>query len=129
MAQQTVLREYPDALIRAAWVWIRMMKYDDEDAALRGASKVDRDPRIRQFWDPDRRIGSAVATSLGGKPQRVAWDMYLFYDQGATWDDGPPAPFDWVHQLTGTDWASMNHYFRGDDLGVALRAIMTRLVE
>lgn len=129
MAQQAVLREHPDVRFRAAWVWIRMLKYDDEDAARRGASKVDRDPRIRQFWDPERRIGSAVATSLGGRPRRVAWDVYLVYDRGAVWRDGLPAPFDWAHQMTGTDWASMDHYFHGDNLGAALRAIMARLVE
>ncbi len=128
MAQQAVLRDYPHADIRAAWVWIRMLAYDDEDAARRGASKVDRDPRVHQFWDPERRIGSAVAHSLGGRPRRVAWDIYLFYDGTQSWDDTPPAPFDWAHQMTGTDWADPARYHHGDDLLAALRVITARLV-
>ena len=35
---------------------------------------------------------------LGG-PGGYAWDTYLVFSIGVTWDEAPPLPSDWVHQL------------------------------
>jgi hypothetical protein len=108
-------------------VWINMLAYDERDAAQRAAVKMDRDPRLRQFYDPGRRAGTAIARGLGADEPAVAWDAYLLYAPGATWENAPPVPFDWAHQLTASRWADRRRYYQGDDLMAALRAIMGRL--
>ena len=104
-----------------------MLAYDARDTAQRAADKMDRDPRLRQFYDPGRRAGIAIARGLGGDERAVAWDAYLLYAPGATWEDAPPVPFDWAHQLTASRWADHGRYHHGEDLIAALRAIMGRL--
>src|SRR5437867_1686699 len=99
----------------------------DDEAAARAAAPLVTDMRARHFFDADRRVGEAVARSLGtqGAAGQTAWDMYLFYDPAARWaqrrgaasgrlrNDGhdgtappaAPAPADWLHQLRGRAWA------------------------
>jgi len=31
---------------------------------------------------------------------RDAWDVYLIYGQGSRWEDEPPKPDFWMHQLS-----------------------------
>ena len=51
-------------------------------------------------WDPERRLGQLYARTL--KLRVPAWDVYLLYASGGTWDGNelPQATF-WMHQLTG----------------------------
>ncbi len=53
---------------------------------------------------------------------RVAWDVYLVYPPGATWDDDPPVPAAWRHQLGDSSWADAAHYRTGEALFADLRA-------
>jgi hypothetical protein len=53
----------------------------------------------------------------------VAWDIYLFYEAGSRWIDGPPAPAHFAHQLPGES----AHFRTGDDLVRELREAMKRL--
>ncbi len=98
-----------------------MLPADDLPAARRAATGFD-DPRIRQFFDPYRQVGSAIAAALGW-PDRIAWDVYLFYPSGAVWLDWPPAPAAWLHQLSA-NWADPSRRCRDDDLVRKLRETM-----
>jgi len=98
-----------------------MLSEDTEAEAQRSALIID-DPRVRQFHDPARRSGQAIAASLGWKDY-VAWDIYLFYEAGSRWLDGPPAPAHFAHQLP----RESAHFRTGDDLVRELREAMKRL--
>ena len=92
-----------------------MLAADDEDAARRSASLVT-GQRVRQFYDPARLAGQAIARSLGAAG-RIAWDTYLCYSPDSAWHAEPPKQFDWVHQLGGRNgWADISRHHRGDDL-------------
>ena len=56
------------------------------------------DLRLEVTWEP--YLSRAYAPVLE-VPR--AWDVYMLYRPGVTWDDAPPAPDFWMHQLTGGD--------------------------
>src|SRR5216117_1476563 len=103
-----------------------MLPADGARAAQEAAHLV-ADPRVRHFYDGERRTGRAIASSLGtgGAAGQIAWDMYLFYDRQARWSadgvDAPPRPVDWLHQLRGRAWADPRRYHWGEALASALR--------
>ena len=98
--RESVLNAYPDADIQVSIVWIDMLPSDNEKAASKSSAIFD-DPRVKQFYDPDRKSGYAIAKDLLYENAGPAWDIYLYYDKDAQWTDAPPKPVDWVHQLGG----------------------------
>ncbi len=112
-----------------AWSQIHMEAVSlegDTEAAAIPSSTIIADPRAAQFYDADRRVGTTIAQGLGG-PGEIAWDIYLFYPPGPSWDASPPAPIAWMHQL-GVSWADPAHRHCGADLVEQLRHTMQRLV-
>jgi hypothetical protein len=62
------------------------------------------DPRVRHYWDGDRRVGRAFRVlDLGDREidlETDAWDVWLLFDEDVTWEaDTPPRPAWWEHQL------------------------------
>ena len=106
-------------------VWVEML-LEDREADVEALAGEMIDPRIRWFHDPERRAGRAIATSLGAAGE-VAWDVYLFFDVHAEWNDQPPAPRQWVHQL-GDSWADPTRLrFGGQlepELGKLLKSVL-----
>lgn len=98
---------------------------DTEGAALKAAHSI-REPRVRHFYDAQKVVGRAIARSLGGDGQ-IAWDIYLFYETGVTWQQRPPEPVAWAHQLAACDWADTAHRRCGEDLLKELRRVMDNL--
>ena len=106
------------------------MGADDEAAARSATSMIGpEDPRVRHFYEPERTIGKAVSRSLGWQDPDVdrnaAWDIYLFYPRGVTWEAGLPPPATMMHQLWGRD----EGYRTGEDLIQGLRQATASLVE
>lgn len=120
-AQKSVVAAYPDSPIDVFVVWVDMVPGDDRRSAQRSA-RIFRDPAVRQFHDPEARSGSRVAESLGGDGSEPAWDVYLFYDRQADWDDRPPEPAHWAHQLGGVPQEYAAHYRTGANLEQWLRS-------
>jgi hypothetical protein len=55
--------------------------------------------------------------------------MYLFYPPDSEWVVEPPAPLDWVHQLSDRNgWPDHRRYYRGADLVQQLRRIKHALL-
>jgi hypothetical protein len=125
--QRSVLGEYPDADIGVSIVWIDILEHDSEIAARRATEGFRPDARVRHFYDPEGRVGRAIAQSLGAETANVAWDVYLFYERGSEWIEKPPAPAAWMHQLTSSSWADAAYYHSGDDLIEELAKTMKRL--
>jgi copper chaperone CopZ len=101
-------------------VWAPMLDGDDAEAASRASAGLAA-PQVRQFWDPQRRVGTSYrkdlfpdsasrmrssvpadhpfAEHLGhGEDTQPEWDIYMFYDAGAQWAGRAPAPAYWVRQ-------------------------------
>lgn len=58
------------------------------------------DPRVRHYWDGEQRVGSAVTPLLAGL-DIPAWDVWLLYAPGVTWEKGSaPAPSWWEHKMS-----------------------------
>ncbi|MEE8153401.1 MAG: cation transporter [Phycisphaerales bacterium] len=118
--RDSVLNAYPDADIQVSIVWIDMLPSDNEKAAIKSSTIFD-DPRVKQFYDPDRKSGYAIAKDLLYENAGPAWDIYLYYDKDAQWTDQPPKPIDWVHQLGGERRADPARFRPGQQLVKALR--------
>ena len=118
--RESVLNAYPEAGIQVSIVWIDMLPGDNEKAATK-SSAIFNDPRVKQFYDPGRKSGYAIAKDLLYKNAGPAWDIYLYYDRDAQWTDQPPKPVDWVHQLGGGRRADAARFRPGQRLVDALR--------
>ncbi len=101
-------------------VWAPMREGDGGGAAS-SSSKVVAAPHVRQYWDPERSVGTAfrkdvfpdavermklsvpkghffaeyLAARDGAQPE---WDIYLFFEPGVEWTGRAPRPSRWVRQ-------------------------------
>jgi copper chaperone CopZ len=100
-------------------VWAPMLEGDGSEPA--SSSSALAAPRVRQYWDPARRVGTsfrqdvfpdAVAQMKRSIPkehflepylvkrdaEQPEWDIYLMFEPGVEWLDKAPAPSRWVRQ-------------------------------
>ncbi|HET9599766.1 MAG TPA: hypothetical protein VFP65_29600 [Anaeromyxobacteraceae bacterium] len=101
-----VLRKVHSPELRVSLVWVPALRWDDLEEASRVAADV-RDARVSQYWDEGGRLAHALGGVLSiparegvadGAP--FAWDVYLLYPPGPVFGDRPPAPAQWLHQLS-----------------------------
>ena len=111
--QEIIIGKFPDADIAASIVWIPILNKDSLEAALPSIKNLS-DKRFQHFYDKDQIVGKEIAKSIGWDGH-VAWDIYLFYAPYTEWNNVPPAPKRWMHQLKDS-WAHKEHFHRGDDL-------------
>jgi hypothetical protein len=88
--QDDVLAKYPDRDVAVTVVWFNMVRTDARDRWPRNEI-VDR--RARHLWDAGKLVGTALAGRQELAAWRpVAWDAWLLYPAGTTWDQTPPVP-------------------------------------
>ena len=99
MVRQHVLEAIDDNDLKVYVVWEPILRTDSE-AAARVSSGFLRDDRVVHYWASSRAVGERFQGAIGleGEP---AWDVYLIYDRGVRWDDRPPEPAAFMHQLGG----------------------------
>lgn len=90
------------------------------------ASEIFQYDDVVQFHDPNRLVGKAIAESLGAN-NAIGWDMYLFYEAESIWEEKPPLPLAWAHQLDAL-WADPSYFAGEDNLPIRLRNIMNNLI-
>ncbi len=100
---QKVLEQVSDEAVRAYIIWLPMLPTDNRDQAEQRTSEFS-DPRISYYWDGDRLTGALFQRVLD--IPRVAWDVYLIYDEDAQWSEDSPIPHFWMHQLRGVSQGS-----------------------
>ncbi len=108
-------------------VWLPMLAGDTAGVAAQAAGSAGWGQRAHHFWDPGRLAGAAIARGLARELGTIAWDIYLFYRPGCTWDDEPPEPAGWVHQLERSVWADPTRYRTGPALIAALREMLDQV--
>ena len=114
--------------MRAYIVWTNVLAADDEAAAREQAGAFT-DPRVICFYDPDWRSGTPFAIHVSDGVSAKAWDVYMFFAPGARWEDSPPRPVEWAHQLgasTGKGAEEM-HFHTGELLVQELKRAMACL--
>ena len=67
-------------------------------AARAGARRLP-DARIRHYRDDTALLAERFAPVLGLPEGIPAWDVFLLFAPGSRWDEDPPAPAFWMHQL------------------------------
>lgn len=101
-----------------------MMNGDSYEAAQKAMGKF-KDRRVRQYYDPKKAAGKVFSKSLG-HDGNVAWDFYLFYPVQSEWQELPPVPEVFMHQLRDS-WADQDRLFEKDMLKEELTRIMKLL--
>jgi len=85
----------PELLLQIAW--LPMVNGDNKQVAEKLTGSF-LDDRKRESWDEANVLGKNVSRSLG--LTRDAWDVYLVYPAGVTWNGKTiPEPEFWMHQL------------------------------
>lgn len=80
-------------------MWEPILKTDSERAARKARALLD-DPRVEHFWVRTRDVGKMFQDPIGLKGE-PAWDVYLVYPRGVSWDRSLPIPEYFMHQLRG----------------------------
>jgi len=100
--EQQVLEAIPSKQLAAYVVWIPVLNYQDEATLQRNGQKESgrvADSRAIQYIDPNGLAGKQYSPILNIPYHGPAWDVYLAFGAGIRWDDHPPAPTRWMHQL------------------------------
>jgi hypothetical protein len=83
-----VLARYPDRDVAVGVVWFPMVRTDARDRWPRNEIV---DARARHFWDENKLTGKALAAREElARWRPVAWDVWLLYPPGVTWDAEAP---------------------------------------
>lgn len=78
------------------------------------------DKRVFQAWDPAAELGVLLQSTPGMTD--TAWDVYLVYPTGITWDDAaPPEPVFWMHQLSEQYGVGDGPYLDADTMHAEVR--------
>ena len=123
--EESILKSRADAELRVHIVWVPMLPSDDKDAAGEIGATI-MDPKVRQYWDPNRLCGIAYAKHvfpnwlgemvsslpedddlrdylkprIAAPPEKAPmWDIAFLYEAGARWTDSPPKPDRWAKQV------------------------------
>jgi hypothetical protein len=94
--QRGVFEKVTAASLRVYVIWVPMFRGHERDVP--NASREVPDQRALHYWDGHSSSMRAVRASLGLSED--AWDVFLLYPPGVTWDGtSPPEPEFWMHQL------------------------------
>jgi hypothetical protein len=117
--QKEILAKSDSDKLKVLVVWTPRYPGDNRDKAL-AAAKLIADSRATHFWDRKGRLGTQYGKVLklpGGRT--FAWDVYFVFDARVKWENSPPAPTEWMHQL-GDDSRRLDV----DKLGQVTRSLL-----
>ena len=121
MVQEEVLNRIDAKSLTVHVVWAPVLEDDDRDAAVEAQSLIP-DKRAVHYWDGELALGIVYGRIVELPSGRdLAWDIYFAYPDGTRWDDRPPVPSDFSHQL-GYDKRHLRD-------GVRLRRMVERLLD
>ncbi len=123
MRERLVGRATTDLQIHV--VWTKVLPNDTRELAEQRAREIGGDG-VCQYWDEEQTIGGLLACGalpIGDAP--LAWDVYLFFAPGETWEveGAPPGVSVWTHQLSGADPKRFAKGRIGEELAKGLAAM------
>ena len=84
-------------------LWLPVLEGDTPQAAEQVQERLPTDDRLMHFWDHDLKLSQAFHRLLQvgrrPRPHHIAWDIFLLYGAGTVWNEEPPMPEFWMHQL------------------------------
>ena len=83
--RSNILQKYPASNVRVYVVWFDMLPADSRNFVDR---RVLNDPRVRNYYDPNRVVGSWFAQHVDGGGG-ISWDAYYLYGADASWTSTP----------------------------------------
>ena len=98
--QTAVLDSISAPDFRAYVVWVPILD-TDEGAPDEETRSLVPDERAAHFWDAGGALPKLFNGTLRLPAGYPAWDVYMIYPPGVRWEDEPPAPAYWQHQLPG----------------------------
>ena len=105
--QHDVLERVESDNLSVFAVWMPVLAADNAEAGKKAESLLP-DPRVAHYWDADNSLGKLYGRQLTlPRGRQLAWDIYFVYAAGVRWEDEPPAPTAWMHQL-GRDERQLN---------------------
>ena len=123
--QTAVLEAIEDPSLRVYVVWVPVLPADQRTPAQEACSLAS-DKRAAHFWDAEGALPRTFSDVLNLPSGCPAWDVYLTYPPGIRWEEGPPAPPYWQHQLGAVARAPQ---LEGEALAAHLRLILARRQE
>lgn len=85
------------------YVWLPMFPRPSERRALPDVAREFGSGRVRQYWDGAKVVGRVfkerVVPDFRGN---VAWDVWVLFDEGATWDSAGDHVVGWGFTVAAT---------------------------
>lgn len=99
MVREDVLEKVKSDDLAVLAVWMPVLKSDNAIAGKK-AEPLLPDPRVIHYWDAENSLGKLYGRQLTlPRGRQLAWDVYFVYAPGIRWEDEPPEPTAWMHQL------------------------------
>jgi hypothetical protein len=80
-----ILQRYPSSPVRVYVVWFDMLAGDARQLV---DTRVLNDPRVTNFYDPNKTVGSWFSEHLD-REKGIVWDAYFLYGSDASWVSEP----------------------------------------
>src|SRR5271167_62373 len=93
------MQRISDPNLRAYIVWLPILPSGAHEPAARREAERIPDSRAIRFFDAEARVGKVYSSILHLPSGLPAWDVYLVFGPEVRWDDNPPVPTYWMHQL------------------------------
>jgi hypothetical protein len=123
VVQRYVLQTLDDPRLAVFVVWEKIGAHDSPEAA-RKATMLLPDPRVHFFWSDDRIAGKAFQGAVGiqGTP---AWDVFLVYGPGKTWNgEAPPIPDYFMHNQPSHPELPKDRLLNGNRLAEKVKILL-----
>ena len=118
--REQVLNAIDDDNLAIHVVWTPVLRSDERSSVDDARRIFAGDDRVTQYWDDEQSLGQTYGEIVDLPNGRsLAWDIYFVYEAGIEWDNAPPPPSDWQHQL-GNDARRLN----GEKLRTAIRSML-----
>ena len=93
-ALQTFLEDAPGRPLRVMVVWEPVIPTDLAPPSSGTLERI-HDPRVAQFWDPERRLSAEIVRSgvePGLGPEDIVWDVVALFAAETRWGAQFPRP-------------------------------------
>lgn len=87
-------------------VWLPVLNFQNAATLQRNGQKESSrlpGPRSLHYSDPEGYSGKEYGKIVDIPYGAPAWDIYFAFGPDVRWDNAPPAPTYWEHQLGGMD--------------------------
>ena len=99
MVHENVLQQVASDDLYVIAVWMPVLASDNAEAGKQ-AEPLLPDPRVAHYWDGENSLGKLYGRQLTlPRGRQLAWDIYFVYAPGVRWEDEPPVPTAWMHQM------------------------------